>query len=165
MPKFVKRREPTAPFSLPQPLILAPSIGDEVTASGLIISDTKIGFEACVEFLKGLRLPNDWAEPFAQRLTSDPPRGFSPTRWYDAQDAAWRFAREWAFQAYLLSWNGEDVFGLNPHHPAEVEGRGLAFLLGDGSEVVEIDRDGANYITPRGGRRRFTRPSLMRRGS
>ena len=108
---------------------------------------------AILEYEAGL--PKEWAEHFARLIVGGPPGDFSPTRWQAALDAALIFSDKWALEAHRLGWDVSEVFGLHPTAPAaRVDGRGLAWLLGDGSEVVAMDRSGAEIRKPSGGRQR-----------
>lgn len=103
-------------------------------------------------------LPRAWAEHFARIEQDGPPGDFSPTRWEAALDGALVFADQWGAEAHRLGWDVSEVFGLHPTAPAaRVDCRGLAWLLGDGSQVVAMDRCGANIKTARGGHQRFHR--------
>ncbi len=117
---------------------------------------------AHLEFDGGL--PRGWAEHFARLIVGEPPGDFSPTRWQAALDGALTFADQWAREAHRLGWVADEVFGLHPTAPAaRVDCRGLAWLLGDGSEVVAMDRSGAEIRTPGGGRQRYYRkPEALR---
>src|SRR5450631_473918 len=85
-------------------------------------------------------------------------RDLSGPRWHAAQDAALQLADRRAAKARALGWDSSDVFGLNPTQPASrLDQWGLAWLLGDGSEVTGIDRHGADIETPGGRRLRFYR--------
>lgn len=109
-------------------------------------------------------LPREWAEHLARLIVGEPPDDFSPIRWQAALDAALIFADKWAAKAHRLGWDVSEVFGLHPTAPAaRVDCRGLAWLLGDGSEVVAMDRSGAEIGTPGGGRQRYYRkPKALR---
>jgi hypothetical protein len=116
-------------------------------------------FEVRVAILgRDAGLPRAWAERFTKLLVGPVPGDFSPLRWQEALDGALIFADRWACEAHGLGWHGDEVFGLHPEAPAaRVDCRGLAWLLGDGSQVVSIDANGANIETPRGGRQRYRR--------
>lgn len=96
-------------------------------------------------------LPREWAEHLARLIVGEPPGDFSPIRWQAALDAALIFADRWAAEAHRLGWDVSEVFGLHPSAPAaRVDCRGLAWLLGDGSQVVAMDRSGAHIRRPNG---------------
>lgn len=96
-------------------------------------------------------LPKEWAEHFARLIVGGPPGDFSPTRWQGALDGALMFADRWGREAHRLGWRVSEVFGLHPAAPAaRVDCRGLAWLLGDGSQVVAMDRSGAQIRKPNG---------------
>ena len=96
-------------------------------------------------------LPRAWAEHFARLEQDGPPGDFSPTRWQAALDGALAFADQWGAEAHRLGWDVSEVFGLHPTAPAaRVDCRGLAWLLGDGSQVVAMDRSGAQIRKPNG---------------
>lgn len=109
-------------------------------------------------------LPREWAEHFAKLLAGPVPGDFSPTRWQAALDGALMFADRWAGEAHRLGWDASEVFGLDDIAPAaRIDRRGLAWLLGDGSQVVAMDRGGAEIRTRGGGRQRFYRvPDRLR---
>ena len=95
-------------------------------------------------------LPREWAEHFA-RLEMNGPGDFSPVRWQAALDGALAFADTWGAEAHQLGWDVSEVFGLHPTAPAaRVDCRGLAWLLGDGSQVVAMYRSGAQIRKPNG---------------
>ncbi len=103
-------------------------------------------------------LPRAWAEHFARLELDGPPGDFSPTRWQAALDGALAFLDQWGAEAHRLGWDVSEVFGLHPTAPAaRVDCRGLAWLLGDGSHVVAMDRSGAEIRKSGGGRQRFYR--------
>lgn len=103
-------------------------------------------------------LPKEWAEHFAGLIVGGPPGDFSPTRWQGALDGALMFADRWGREAHRLGWDASEVFGLHSTAPAaRVDCRGLAWLLGDGSQVVAMDRSGAEILKPSGGRQRYYR--------
>jgi len=96
-------------------------------------------------------LPRAWAEHFARLEQDGPPGDFSPTRWQAALDGALAFLDQWGAEAHRLGWDVSEVFGLHPTAPAaRVDCRGLAWLLGDGSQVVAMDRSGAQIRKPNG---------------
>lgn len=112
---------------------------------------------AHLEFDAGF--PRAWAEHLAKLIVADPPGDFSPTRWQAALDGALAFADQWAVEAHRLGWSVSEVFGLHPTAPAaRVDCRGLAWLLGDGSQIVAMARSGAEIRTRSGGRHQFYRP-------
>ncbi len=114
---------------------------------------------AILEYDAGL--PREWAEHFARLIVGDPPGDFSPTRWWAALDGALIFADRWGREAHRLGWDASEVFGLHSTAPAaRVDCRGLAWLLGDGSQVVAMDRSGAEIRKPGGGRQRYYRRSF-----
>ena len=107
-------------------------------------------------------LPRPWAELVARLLVSGPPGDFSEARWQAAVEGALRFADRWASIAQRLGWTAADLFGLHPTCPAaRVDARGLAWLLGDGSEVISIDAENADILTPRAARQRCHRVAAI----
>lgn len=103
-------------------------------------------------------LPRAWAEHFARLEQDGPPGDFSPTRWQAALDGALAFLDQWGAEAHRLGWDVSEVFGLHSTAPAaRVDCRGLAWLLGSGSQVVAMDRSGAEIRTEGGGRQRYYR--------
>lgn len=103
-------------------------------------------------------LPRAWAEHFAKLIVGETPGDFSPTRWQAALDGALAFADKWAAEAHRLGWDVSEVFGLHPTAPAaRVDCRGLAWLLGDGSQVVTMDGASAEISTRGGGRQHYYR--------
>ncbi len=113
---------------------------------------------AILEYKAGL--PRDWAEAFARHLVAGPPGDFLATRWHAAIDGALRFTDEWGKEAYRLGWHVDDVFGLHRACPAaRYDGRGLAWLLGDGSRVIEINARAAVIRNLKGTRLSYARSS------
>lgn len=111
---------------------------------------------AHLEFDAGL--PREWAEHFGRLLHAPAPGDFTPTRWQAVIDGALRFADRWAVEAHRQGWGAQEVFGLDEVAPAaRVDRSGLAWLLGDGSQVVALDRNGADIMTRSGSRQRFYR--------
>lgn len=111
---------------------------------------------AIMEYEAGM--PRAWADAFAKIVHG--PNRFAdyPARWQSVVDGALVFADQWAGKAHSLGWTVDELFGLDPVAPAaRLDHRGLAFLLGNGSRVVAIDRDGADIITGQGSRQRYYR--------
>lgn len=130
-----------------------PAEGEVVTA---ILRDKYEERAAILEY-EG-NLPRAWAEHFARLEQDGPPGDFSPTRWQAALDGALVFLDQWGAEAYRLGWDVSEVFGLHPSAPAaRVDCRGLAWLLGDGSQVVAMDRSGAQLRRPNGAPGRYYR--------
>jgi hypothetical protein len=96
-------------------------------------------------------LPRAWAEPVARLLCSGPPGDYDLVRWQKVTDAILRFFDQWAATAYALSWQLEEIIGMDPVAPAARHDRkGLALLSERGSRVVAIDADGADIVTAQG---------------
>lgn len=121
----------------------------EREAAATILRDKYEERAAILEY--DANLPRAWAEHFARLELNGPPGDFSPTRWQAALDGALAFAGTWGAEAHRLGWDVSEVFGLHPTAPAaRVDRRGLAWLLGDGSQVVAMDRSGAQIRKPNG---------------
>lgn len=111
---------------------------------------------AVMEYEAGM--PRAWADAFATIVHGPNRFADNPARWQSVVDGALVFADQWAGKAHSLGWTVDELFGLDPVAPAaRLDHRGLAFLLGNGSRVVAIDRDGADIITGQGSRQRYYR--------
>ena len=116
---------------------------------------------ALVEY--GAGVPREWAEGFARLDCTDPPPGFSPSRWRQIIGDGGLFLDKWAKQAAALGWTAVDVFGVNPAAPAvRYDGMGLVPLIG-GNRVIAISADSAKLESAAGNIQTFRR--YPRRGS
>jgi hypothetical protein len=103
-------------------------------------------------------MPREWANTFAAISLRAAPGDFEPERWQDTLDGMLRFCDEWAGRAAARGWQPSEIFSLDLSAPAaRVDRRGLGLLLGNGSEVVAIDGNGADIQTRSGSRQRYYR--------
>lgn len=103
-------------------------------------------------------MPREWADAFAAIVHGPVRFPEHPAQWQSVLDGALMFADRWAGKAHSLGWTVDELFGLDPVAPASrLDHRGLAFLLANGSQVVAIDKDGADIRTGRGARHRYYR--------
>lgn len=118
--------------------------------------------ERAAHFEHDAGFPREWADAFAKIVDGPVPGDFDAARWRAIVDGALVFADQWATEAHRLGWTVEEVFGLDKVAPnARLDQRGLAWLLGDGSTVAELDEQGADILTRRGARLRFYRKQAL----
>jgi hypothetical protein len=130
-----------------------------VSEQGRAFSENMADWEeraALLEYDAGM--PRPWVEPVARLLCSGPPGDYDPVRWQKVTDATLRFLDQWAAVAYALSWQLEEIIGMDPvASAARHDRKGLALLLERGSRVVAIDADGADIMTAQGSQQRYYR--------
>jgi hypothetical protein len=103
-------------------------------------------------------LPEDWREGLARLPVLSPPAGFTEARWAVGVWWARKLAHEHGVAAFVMGWNAEDLFGLDPVAPAaRYDGMGLAFLLRLGSTIMCLDDERAITRAPSGAKHRFPR--------
>jgi len=101
-------------------------------------------------------LPAEWRDGL-ERLASVPRHpDFSEARWALGVWWARQIASEHGVPAFVMGWNAEDLFGLDPAAPsARYDGMGLSFFLKPECQIVSLNDERAVIRHPRGAESRF----------
>lgn len=110
-------------------------------------------------------VPLDWIESVAKMATMPTPEGIAPPRWRAFQATAARLLHDHGAQLHAAGWDALDLFGLYGDAPAaNTAGQGLAWLLGEHGDVLDLSRETIGLRRyPDGARLTYRRRSAMSR--
>lgn len=84
-------------------------------------------------------VPPDWCEGVTRLATLPAPDRIPPPRWAVLASTAGRLLRDHGAELHAAGWTALDLFGLHPTSPmTHPAGWGLAWLLGEQGEVLDV---------------------------
>ncbi len=104
-------------------------------------------------------VPAAWCDGVAQMDGMTTPDGIIPARWATLAATSVRLLRDHGAALHRAGWDALDLFGLHQYAPAtNPAGWGLAWLLGEIGEVLDVSPDAVGMrCSPNGARLAFRR--------
>ena len=79
------------------------------------------------------------------------PGDFVFPEWEWIREKGIQFLEEFADRAFELGWSAQDLVYLDEQEPDRLrQTRGLAWIIGDGYQIISLDKDGADIRAPSG---------------
>ena len=90
-------------------------------------------------------------ETLSDFYVNSAPADFMFCEWEWIREKGIAFLETYADQALKLGWTQDDLIWLDENEPCRLrQTRGLAWLIGDGYQVISLDKQGADLISCNG---------------